>query len=73
MFVIPKKGYKVFDPARKDYLEEEGRDVGEDNSSYWIRRLGDGDITEDKAKAKQLADAREKARQEKPAEPKKGA
>ena len=42
MFVIPKKGYKIPDPALNDYLPEDGRDVEE--SHYWYRRLRDGDV-----------------------------
>lgn len=42
MFVKPKKGRSVHDPARGDLLPEEGRNV--DESQYWYRRELDGDI-----------------------------
>jgi hypothetical protein len=42
MFVKPKKGRSVHDPARGDLLPVEGRNVEE--SSYWLRREAAGDI-----------------------------
>ena len=42
MFVKPKKGRSVHDPARGDLLPEEGRNV--EDSQYWYRREIDGDI-----------------------------
>ncbi|QIM43936.1 DUF2635 domain-containing protein [Leclercia adecarboxylata] len=42
MFVKPKNGRSVHDPARVDLLPEEGRNVEE--SQYWYRREIDGDI-----------------------------
>lgn len=42
MFVKPKKGRSVHDPARGDLLPAEGRNV--DESQYWYRRELDGDI-----------------------------
>lgn len=42
MFVKPKKGRSVHDPARGDLLPEEGRNV--DEIQYWYRRELDGDI-----------------------------
>lgn len=42
MFVKPKDGRSVNDPARGDLLPAEGRNV--DESQYWYRRFHDGDI-----------------------------
>ncbi|MBJ9641937.1 DUF2635 domain-containing protein [Citrobacter sp. FDAARGOS_156] len=42
MFVKPKNGRSVPDPARGDLLPVEGRNVEE--SSYWLRRETAGDI-----------------------------
>ncbi|MCS2162964.1 DUF2635 domain-containing protein [Scandinavium sp. H11S7] len=42
MFVKPKDGRSVHDPARGDLLPAEGRNV--DESQYWYRREIDGDI-----------------------------
>lgn len=44
MLIKPKRGRSVPDPARGDLLPEEGRNVEE--SSYWHRRIADGDIEE---------------------------
>ena len=49
MFVIPKKDLLIIDPARQTdplfrTLPPEGRDVGEGDSHYWIRRQQDGDV-----------------------------
>ena len=44
MFVKPKTGLKIPDPALLDYLPEDGREV--ESSAYWIRRLRDGDVLE---------------------------
>ncbi|RTY53640.1 DUF2635 domain-containing protein [Pantoea sp. YU22] len=49
MFVKPKDGRSVPDPARGDLLPERGRNVPED--SYWLRRIVEGDVekvTDDK-------------------------
>lgn len=46
MFVIPRQGLSVVDPTRMDVLPPEGRDVGVEHPSFWVRRLGDGDVTE---------------------------
>jgi hypothetical protein len=45
MFVIPKKDFLIVDPARRDTLPPEGRDVGEGDSNYWLRRIRDEDVT----------------------------
>ena len=42
MFVKPKDGRSVHDPARGDLLPASGRNVEE--SQYWYRRELDGDI-----------------------------
>lgn len=42
MFVKPKDGRSVPDPARGDLLPASGRNVEE--SQYWYRREQDGDI-----------------------------
>ena len=42
MFVKPKDGRSVHDPARGDLLPVSGRKVEE--SQYWYRRELDGDI-----------------------------
>jgi len=46
--VTPKKGFQVFDPALRDYLPAEGREVSE--TPYWRRRIIDGDVTESAAR-----------------------
>lgn len=43
MFVYPKPGIRVRDPARKDLLPEKGREVA-DQDIYWLRRIADGDV-----------------------------
>lgn len=61
MFAKPKAGLAVFDPARRDYLPEEGREVGpaEAHGYYWHRRLQDADIDslDEAAAKKSVADA----------------
>ncbi|TKU09607.1 DUF2635 domain-containing protein [Citrobacter sp. wls829] len=42
MFVKPKDGRSVHDPARGDLLPAAGRNV--EPSQYWYRRENDGDI-----------------------------
>ncbi|MBZ6397269.1 MULTISPECIES: DUF2635 domain-containing protein [Pantoea] len=42
MQIKPKRGRSVPDPVRGDLLPSEGRNVEE--SSYWLRRLADGDV-----------------------------
>lgn len=42
MFVKPKKGRSVPDPARGDLLPDSGRNVEE--SAWWYRREAAGDI-----------------------------
>lgn len=43
MYVVPKPGLNVPDPAQGDYLPEGGREVA--NPEYWLRRKLDGDVT----------------------------
>lgn len=42
MYVIPKDGRSVPDPARGDLLPAEGRNVEE--STYWYRRVASGEV-----------------------------
>jgi len=42
MFVKPKAGLLVRDPATGEPLPEAGREVSQDQ--YWMRRLHDGDV-----------------------------
>lgn len=42
MFLKPRPGLKVRDPISKFHLPADGAEVQE--SSYWIRRLADGDV-----------------------------
>lgn len=54
MFVIPKNGLTVIDPALRDALPPEGRDVREDFPNYWLRHFQEGSIqivAEDKVEA----------------------
>ncbi len=44
MQIKPKRGRSVPDPVRGDLLPSEGRNVEE--SSYWHRRIADGDVEE---------------------------
>ena len=47
MFLKPSdKSLKVFDPATKLHLPMEGKKVAK--SSYWMRRIADGDVVEAK-------------------------
>ncbi|MDX2094361.1 MAG: DUF2635 domain-containing protein [Alphaproteobacteria bacterium] len=43
IFVRPNAGVKVFDPATKGFLPEEGLHVVA--STYWLRRINDGDVS----------------------------
>lgn len=54
MYVKPSKGLKVRDPQLLDFLPEEGREVPE--TTYWHRRLRDGDVVASKAPKKSPAD-----------------
>lgn len=42
MFVKPKDGRKVIDPATYRELPVEGKEVP--RSAYWLRRIKDGDV-----------------------------
>jgi len=50
MFVIPKAGSQISDPAKGDLLPEKGREVPK--NQYWLRRINDGDVTIKKSKKK---------------------
>jgi len=56
MQIRPKRGRSVPDPARGDLLPAEGRSVEE--SSYWLRRLADGDIEQFRTEKKPVADTK---------------
>jgi hypothetical protein len=44
ILVRPRSGLRVRDPARRDFVEHEGRLVP--LNAYWFRRLQDGDVVE---------------------------
>ncbi len=50
IYVIPRPGLVVRDPAHGDHLPPGGRHVQE--TSYWRRRRDDGDVTFGKPAAK---------------------
>ena len=50
IFLIPKSGLQVRDPADGQPLPADGKTVRD--SGYWRRRLRDGDVTLGKAPAK---------------------
>ncbi|MFT4271282.1 MAG: DUF2635 domain-containing protein [Pantoea sp.] len=50
MKLKPLNGRSVPDPARGDLLPAEGRSV--EMSSYWLRRINGGDVTEVKAETR---------------------
>lgn len=43
MYVIPKIGSLIPDPALQDFLPVQGREV--EKTNYWLRRIKDGDVT----------------------------
>lgn len=45
MFLIPKEGLTVIDPALKNALPPEGRNVGDDNALYWATHIRDKSVT----------------------------
>lgn len=45
IFVKPAQGLRVVNPATGQPLPAEGEVV--ENGTYWIRRLDDGDVTEE--------------------------
>ncbi|KHJ65752.1 MULTISPECIES: DUF2635 domain-containing protein [Pantoea] len=53
MKLKPVGGRSVPDPARGDLLPKEGRNV--EMSTYWLRRMKVGDVTEVKAETKASA------------------
>ena len=44
MHLKPKPGMKIPDPEKGGYLSPEGRPVAP--TSYWLRRITDGDVVE---------------------------
>lgn len=58
MYLVPKPGRLVPDPARGDYLPAEGREIEVDQ--YWLRRLQDDDVAETPRPANQPAVKAEK-------------
>lgn len=44
IYVVPKPGLRVVDPATGQALPPEGGHKPRD--TYWMRRLNDGDVTE---------------------------
>lgn len=50
VFVKPAAGRLVLLPGSRERLAEEGREV--ERTSYWIRRLSDGDVVLAKATTK---------------------
>ncbi len=71
MFVKPKfddkaeeglQQYQVWDPAQRNWLPAEGREVGTDHEHYWTRASIQGDVTilsaEDGAASVAAADAK---------------
>jgi hypothetical protein len=42
MHIKPTQGLRVFDPALRDFLPDEGRHV--EASDYWQRHLRDGSV-----------------------------
>jgi hypothetical protein len=64
MLVKPAPGRTVRDPHTMAVLPADGRDVP-DNDPFWLRRLRDGDVTMEQARAAPKAPARqEPARRE---------
>lgn len=53
MKLKPLAGRSIPDPARGDLLPKEGRNV--EMSTYWLRRIKAGDVTEVKAETKASA------------------
>lgn len=47
VYVVPAPGLRVVDPVTRQPLPAEGKEV--ERSSYWIRRLLDGDAIEGSA------------------------
>ena len=45
MYVKPSPGLRVIDPARNQFMPEEGMAV-DDNDLYWIRRVRDRDVVQ---------------------------
>lgn len=67
MFVKPNpektvdgKALEVFDPVRRDFIPEEGREVP--NNAYWLRRLQTADVVRPTATENITAPESEKAK-----------
>lgn len=54
MFVRPADGLKIRDPETGNYLPETGQIVP--RSSFWLRRLKDGDVVESTAPSASAAE-----------------
>ena len=52
---VGKEKLKVFDPVRREFLPENGRDVP--RTAYWLRRLKVGDVILDDGNAPKEAEA----------------
>lgn len=50
MYLVPAPGRNVIDPANGQPLPTEGKEV--ETSTYWLRRLNEGDVTEGQAPKK---------------------
>jgi len=46
MFLKPKKGLRVINPKTKKPIHEDGEEI--ELSSYWRKRISDGDFEENK-------------------------
>ena len=58
IFVKPAAGMRVVNPATGLPLPVDGETV--ENGTYWIRRLNDGDVTQEEAPAAPTAKANSK-------------
>lgn len=54
IFLIPNPGLEVLDPVSRRPLPADGEEV--EKTTYWLRRLRDGDVTEGKAPKPKKAD-----------------
>lgn len=50
MYLVPAAGLNVIDPANGQPLPPEGKEVAD--TTYWRRRLAEGDVTEGSAQKK---------------------
>lgn len=56
VFVKPAEGLKVRDPVTMDHLPATGAEVP--RTTYWLRRLRDGDVVQAKRAARKPAKAK---------------